>query len=402
MSHRPDWGWKIGLVLDTPELLAEITGAVADIGASPLFRLPISTAPFEIAKAVERDQPDILFVELSRTEKPAAEWMTDVRRGEDMPFVVAVHPTPEPAEMISALRAGASEFLSLPVRPSIYAALDRIGAVLESRHTATVEPGRVVGFLSPKGGCGASSVACYLSAAIHNTAPSARILLADLDYQSPAARDIFRVGTPPGSDRPRNAGDAFDAVRRLSANSWREFVVTAAPGVDLLVSPADSISGNFAVPLPEQWRVESLFRFMSRQYDWVLADLGRHLTPASWTMLQNIGELFVITAPDVLALYQTRAVLQTLSNRGFDKSRVRIVLNRNMSTPQDFWVESIQQMFEMNVFGVIPSDDPAMEKLPGDRFEFPAETPFGRALTKIAGRILKPGGPSGAAAKKAA
>ena len=336
MSHRPDWGWKIGLVLDSPELLSEITGAIGDAGASALFRFPASAAPFEIVKAVERDKPDILFVELSRTAKPAAEWMIDVRRGEETPFVVAVHPVAEPAEMISALRAGASEFLSLPVKPAIYEALDRIGTVLESRRIAMVEPGKIAGFLSPKGGCGATSVACYLSTALHLAAPATRTLVADLDYQSPAARHVFRAGAATGSGRPRHGGDALEAVRRLSAGSWREFVTAVAPGVDLLASPAEGISGNFDVPLPEQWRVESLFRFISRQYNWVLADLGRHLNPANWTVLQNINELYVVTAPDVLALYQTRSVLQTLSNRGFDRSRVRIILNRNMSSSAGF------------------------------------------------------------------
>ena len=122
-------------------------------------------------------------------------------------------------------------------------------------------------------------------------------------------------------------------------------------------------------------------------------DLGRHLNPANWALLQNIEELFIVTAPDVLALYQTRSVLQTLSNRGFDKGRVRIILNRNLSSPQDFWVESIEQMFEMNVFAIIPNDDGTFEKLPRDRFEFPAETPFGRALIKMASRLAGPHAP---------
>jgi hypothetical protein len=55
-------------------------------------------------------------------------------------------------------------------------------------------------------------------------------------------------------------------------------------------------------------------------------------------------------------------------------------------------------MFEMSVFGVIPNDDGTLEKLPRDRFEFPAETPFGRAVTKIAARLSGNGG-SGSARK---
>jgi pilus assembly protein CpaE len=381
--RRPDWAWKIGLIVETPALLAEITSAIAEGGGARVFECQPSASSFEVTNAVDRDQPDLLFVELARTSKPAAEWIGDVRRGEETPLVVALHPTADPAEMISALRAGASEFLSLPIRPAIYEAMERIGVLLESRSSALVENGRVAGVLSAKGGCGATSVACYLSAALQLGDARARVLVADLDLQSPGASSVFR------SNPQAHAGDAFDAVRRLSSNTWREFVTPIANGVDLLASPMDMppAAANTAAAPPEAWRVESLFRFATRQYNWILVDLGRHLNPANWALLQNIEELFIVTAPDVLALYQTRSVLQTLSSRGFDKGRIRIILNKNQSSPQDFWVESIEQMFEMSVFGVIPSDDGTLQKLPRDRFEFPAETPFGRAMTKIAARL---------------
>jgi pilus assembly protein CpaE len=384
-SSRPDWAWKIGLVLETPALRSEIMSAIADAGAGTLFEFAASANPFEVANAVDRDKPDLLFVELSHTSKPAAEWIAEVRRGEEKPLIVAVHPAADPAEMIAALRAGASEFLCLPIKPAIYEAMERIGALLESRRHSMLERGKIAGVLSAKGGCGATSVACHLSAALVAANKPMRVLVADLDYQSPGTRGVFRI-------QPQaHAGQAFDAVRRLSSNVWREFATPVVAGVDLLASPLDS--NDVAAAQPEQWRVESLFRFVSRQYNWILVDLGRHLNPANWVLLQNIEELVIVTAPDVLALYQTRSILQTLSNRGFDKSRVKIVLNRNLSSPQDFWVESIEQMFEMSVFGVIPNDEGTLEKLPRERFEFPAETPFGRALTKIAGRLSGTGGP---------
>ena len=374
--------WKIGLVLETPELSSGIKSALSEAGAVPVIEFSAAMSSLEVANAVERERPDILFAELSHTAKPAAEWMADVRRGEDTPLVVAVHATADPAEMISALRSGASEFICLPVRPAIFEALERIGALLESRESATHEQGRIAGILSAKGGCGATSVACHLAAALRAAAGSAcRILVADLDYQSPGAHQVLRV-------KPRsNAGEAFASVRRLSSSSWREFVTPAGP-VDLLAAPRRAP----AAP-PEQWRVEGLLRFVSRQYRWVLADLGRHLNPANWMFLQNIDELCLVTAPEVLALYQTRSVLQTLTSRGFDKSRIRLILNRNRTTPQDFWVESIEQMFEMNVFAVIPNDYSTLDKLPRDRFEFPADTPFGKALVKLAGRLASPNGP---------
>ena len=114
--------WKIGLVLETPELSSGIKSALSEAGAVPVIEFSAAMSSLEVANAVERERPDILFAELSHTAKPAAEWMADVRRGEDTPLVVAVHATADPAEMISALRSGASEFICLPVRPAIFEA----------------------------------------------------------------------------------------------------------------------------------------------------------------------------------------------------------------------------------------------------------------------------------------
>jgi pilus assembly protein CpaE len=383
--RRSEWTWKIGLVLESDSLQADISFAIAEAGATKVFELPPSTTSFEVANAVDREKPEVLIVEFARASKPAGEWLLDVRRGEDMPLVIAVHPTADPAEMISALRAGASEFLSVPVRPAIYDAMDRIGVMLESKRNATVESGKIIGVLSAKGGCGATSLACHLSAALQIAEPRTRILVADLDYQSPGTPNVFRK-TPRS-----NAGQAFDAVRRLSSNSWREFITPVKPGIDLLASPADNASGE--VPeLPEPWRMESLFRFIGHQYNWILIDLGRHLNPCNWTLLQHIEELLIVTAPDVLALYQTRSVLQTLTSRGFEKNRVKLVLNRNQNSPADFWVDSIQQMFEMIVFGVVPNDEVTFGKLSLDQFDFPSDSPFGKAMAKIAARLTKTNG----------
>jgi DNA-binding response OmpR family regulator len=150
--RRPEWAWKIGLVLETPELRSEIVSAMAEAGAGAVFEFATWSDSFEVASAVDRDRPDLLFVELSRTSKPAADWIVDVRRGEETPLVVAVHPEAESSEMISALRAGASEFLCLPVRPAIYEAMERIGTSLESRRNAMMERGKIAGVLSAKGG----------------------------------------------------------------------------------------------------------------------------------------------------------------------------------------------------------------------------------------------------------
>ena len=380
-THRtPAWPWRIALVLESRALNAEIPEALRELNADCAFRVAAHTPRFEVANLVERDRPEVLFVEMSAIDGPASGWIEAVRAGRESPLVVAVHADADPHSMIEALRAGAIEFLSLPLRPAIFEAMDRLATLLESRQSQSVERGRMTGILSAKGGCGATTIACHLAMALHTTSGAWKVLVADLESQAPSAHRVFRVSPRYG------LGNALESVRRLNSACWPDFVAPVVRGVELLAAqPVENAAA-------EPWRADSLFRFLSRSYGWVLADLGRHLNPSNWSFLQNLDELIVVTAPDVLALYQTRSILQTLTGRGFEKSRLRLILNKNKTAPHDFWVESIEQMFEMTVLSVIPDDPAALANLPRDRFEFPANSSFGRSVTRLAAKLTRPGG----------
>lgn len=371
----PAWPWRVGLIVESPELAFEITNALRDINAALSFRAQPSAEPFDIATQVERQKPDLLFVELARVPGSAESWIKRIRSGGDT-LIAAVHNSADPVEMIEALRAGACEFLHLPVQPSIFDAMDRIATIFEGRRSEVVERGFVSGFLSAKGGCGATTIACHVAAA-GSVAGSRRVLVADLDHQAPGAHRLFHTSPT------RFTGDAFLSARRLSSANWHDFVVPVGEQLDLLAGSDSSTSVS-----PDAWRIDNLFRFVTRHYGRVVADLGRNLNPCNWAYLQTLDELIIVTAPDVLALYQTRQILQTLTSRGFEKSRVRLILNRNHMAPEDFWVESIEQMFEMAVLDVIPNDYASLNDGKRDRYEFPTGTAFGRAMSRLAGKLV--------------
>jgi pilus assembly protein CpaE len=395
-AQQPDnrrqqaWPWGIGLVARQGDLATEITAALREMNAACELLVAPSVPPFELAAMVEKYRPKVLFVELAAVGIPAQEWITLVRAGSDTPVIIAIHANEDPAEMITAMRAGATEFLSLPVRPALFELLDRVATLLEARQVSTGEPGKLVGILSAKGGCGATTLACHLSCGLQLAGGGGRVLMADLDHQAPAAHRIFGMAEYQGIQ------EAFDSVRRLNSACWPEFVRSVGTGsmVDILgasLPGAAPVGGH-----TEPWRIESLFRFLRRHYSWIVADLGRHLNPSNWAYFAHLDALLVVTAPDVLALYQTRSILQMLTNRGFEKSRVRLILNRNQDSPQDFWIESIEQMFDMSVLAVLPHDAPTLSHAAAEKFEFPATSGYGRSVTKLAGRILHPGGPDSA------
>jgi pilus assembly protein CpaE len=379
-QHLPAWPWKTGMIVESPALAGELAEALQEMNAEVVLRGQPTGDLLEVSRLIEKQGPDLLFVELSRVPGGAQQWIEKVRGGEST-LVAAVHSVPDPVEMISALRAGACEFIHLPVRPALFEAMDRISAVLDSRRSAVLERGFTSGFLSAKGGCGATTIACNVAIAAGAISGARRVLLVDLDHQAPGAHRLLRISSP------KRLQDAMDSARRLSSATWVDFVTPVSEHVDLLAGSEANTSGSQDSVL-DAWRIENLFRFVTRHYGRVVADLGRNLNPLNWAYLQSLDELVVVTAPDVLALYQTRQILQTLSSRGFERSRVRLILNRNHIAPEDFWVESIEQMFDINVLETIPNEYAGLNNASQrDRYTFPAGTAFARAMTRLAGKL---------------
>ncbi|MDE3198279.1 MAG: hypothetical protein KGN84_18165, partial [Acidobacteriota bacterium] len=176
LSRNASAAWKAGLVLESPALASALYEVFEEISASCVFHLAAGTPRFEIATHVDRDRPDLLFVELASIENAGPEWIDAIRGASDRPIVIAVNTDPEPQAMIDALRSGAAEFLCLPLRPAIFETMERIGTILESRQNQANERGRMAGILSAKGGCGATTLACFLGFALRAALGESRVL----------------------------------------------------------------------------------------------------------------------------------------------------------------------------------------------------------------------------------
>src|SRR5580698_6535735 len=120
------WPWRAGLVVNDPQLAEEIGAALTEVRAACVFQIRASAPARDVYAMIERDRPDLLFVELGAIPTPAMEWMSAFQSADGTPLVAAVHTTADPEHMIEALRAGATEFLSLPMSPGIFGAMDRI------------------------------------------------------------------------------------------------------------------------------------------------------------------------------------------------------------------------------------------------------------------------------------
>ena len=101
-------------------------------------------------------------------------------------------------------------------------------------------------------------------------------------------------------------------------------------------------------------KLREVLAFTRPLYAWTVIDLGR-LNHKSVDLLGAGGEVFVVTAATIPALYNAKRAVETLLASNIDADRIRLVVN-HISEKQVVSGEDLQNMFGIPVYATVPSD----------------------------------------------
>jgi pilus assembly protein CpaE len=129
------------------------------------------------------------------------------------PVIAALHTEATPDLILDAVRAGASEFLYPPLQESLLKTLTRVSDERQQQRGPARKGGKVLAFLSAKGGCGATTIACHMAVELsHQTRQYT--LLADLDFSAGMISFLMK------SRSDYSVLDALRNVHRLDLSFW--------------------------------------------------------------------------------------------------------------------------------------------------------------------------------------
>ena len=325
---------------------------------------------------VSQDRPEIVLIELAAIQSDLTNLLRALKRSSPQTKIVALHSSDDPQTILAAMRAGANEFIHPPFGETFAPALER---VIDS-HTEEQRPerrGKVIGFLSAKGGCGSTTLACHIAADLKSQTGQS-VLLADLDFTSGMIGFLMKVGAT------YSILDAVTNLGRLDESLWKALVSEWKPGVGVIPSP-DDFSYESA---PGRDQLRQVVRFMRTQHDWVVLDLGRSFNEAAAALYQELDELLLISVLEVSALHGLKTVAQKLRDRGEDLSKLQLVLNR---TPKmmDITHEDLQKVLGRPLYAMLPNDYPSLYQAYSTGTLLPANNrlaqQFSVLTTKLAG-----------------
>lgn len=246
-----------------------------------------------------------------------------------------------PDLLLQSLRAGAREFLQLPISAEeLKTVLDRVAEFCAGQVEAPKKKGRMVAVFSSKGGCGTSFIATNLAASTN-----ARTVLVDLNLQA-GDLPLFL-----GVDPKYSFADMAENRKRLDDALIKSFVTPYSANLSLLAAPREADSADEIEP-------EHVFEVLQRlreSYEYVVLDPQHTFDSITLAALDQSDEILLILALDIPSIRSTQRALEIFDRLGYPRKKIRIVVNR-WSKQIDLDLRQVEKFLGEPVIGFIPSD----------------------------------------------
>jgi pilus assembly protein CpaE len=247
------------------------------------------------------------------------------RRLPDRPVIMLSGPS-ENGFVRHAFDAGAEDLVMSPVPiatdPRLAAA--QLGFAVEkavARRSGGTSGGHsalasLICVLGPKGGIGKTLTSANLAVGL--ALAGRRVVVVDLDLQ------FGDVGLSLGLEPKRTIFDLVRSGGSLDAEKLEAYLTQHASGVRVLMAPvrpdqASSITIEF---------LRDLYALLRASFDFVIVDTPPGFSPEVIASIDASTDVCLVGMLDSLSLKNTKLGLETLELMGYDRTHVRLVLNR--------------------------------------------------------------------------
>ena len=254
---------------------------------------------------VENSSPALHAIEVMRQELP------DIA-------VFAIGSMSQPQVIVSAMRAGAREFIERPTTTSeLLEAFVRLSTT--QRKVKREGPrGKVFTVINAKGGSGATTIAVNLALALQSA--HGNVALVDL---APLGHASLHLNLK----APFTVADAIRNLHRMDTSLLESFMARHSNGLQLLAGAVTPVGNDAAAT--EHAR---LFDLMAGHFRYVVVDASSRLDAAT-RLVGNLSEAVLLVAhADVASLWSASRVVQFLGENS-GRERVKLVLNRFRKIP---------------------------------------------------------------------
>jgi len=260
------------------------------------------------------DNYDVILVELDSDPEYALDLVETIcARG--LATVMVYSAQTDPGLLLRCMRAGAREFLTLPLDSGTLAeALVRVSVLRAGSRAPRKKDGRLLVFLGAKGGSGVTTLACNFATSLAKES-GLRTLLIDVNL--PLGDAAISLGIK----AQYSISSAFQNASRLDVNFLSTLLVQHESGLFVLAAP-----GELAPTYVSAEAIDKLLDVARQSFDYVVVDAGSRLDLQREHLFDESATIYLVTQVGIPELRNSHRLIALLSAAGSPK--LEIVINR--------------------------------------------------------------------------
>jgi len=299
-------------------------------------------------RALTRDF-DVVLVDLDTNPNLALDLVETISvRGVSIPMVYSAQVDPD--LLLRSMRAGAREFLTLPFNPGAMAeALVRASALRSASRPTKKADGRLLVFLSAKGGSGVTTLACNYAVSLAQDSGQKTLLI---DLNLPLGDAAINLGI-----RPRySIVNALQNSTRLDASFLSTMLTRHGSGLFVLAAPSELATAQFSDDA-----VDKLLKVAREEFEYVVVDAGSRLDLQHTKLFEESATIYMVTQIGIPELRNSNRLIARLAITGGPK--LSIVINRYDPRSLEIGEEHVTKALTRSPEWKIPNNYAAVRRM---------------------------------------
>ncbi|MFK7735407.1 MAG: AAA family ATPase [Pirellulaceae bacterium] len=295
---------------------------------------------------VAQSTPDIGFVALDSDPEKALELLERMRRDAPQCALLAVSESSDGQMILQSMRAGAREFLTLPLTlEDLMEALARIGEAKFGSESGDSRATKVIAVAGASGGVGCTSVAVNLGCLLA-ARPEYTVALVDLDLAIGDA-DVFLDAIPDYS-----LVDVTENVGRLDFQLLKKSLTKHSSGLYLLPRPVQLQDAELITP--ESLR--RVFGLLKATFTHIVIDVSKGFSETDQAAFEFANEVLMVAQLDLPCLRNLVRLQMSFDEVEGLGEKLRIVVNRVGLESGQIKLKKARETLGRDIFGQIPND----------------------------------------------
>lgn len=306
----------------------------------------------EVLKLIRKVKPNVVLMDINMPVLNGLEATERISKEYPSVIVIIMSVQAENEYLRKAMFHGAKEYI---IKPFTHDTLIETITTTYQKHkelqvkitedTQKIRDTEVIALFSSKGGVGKSVIALN-TAVVLSKGINKKVLLLDMDLQ------FGDIAMLVNQFDQKTILDAVDDGQLDSYESIKPYLFKYNDSFDIFFAPKKPEAAEYIV----KETIEKIIKCVKNQYDLIVVDTGINFNDNTLYILDIAQKILMISTMEIVALKNTKLGLRVMESLGYDKDKVKLVINR-FNTSYGISKKEVEEAFKNGIFTAIPDEE---------------------------------------------